>query len=114
MGYSAIAAVSRSEAVQNLTIVSEHVATNCTFARKFRVAVTGNFTLDAPTGLQDSEMVLWEFTQTGAGGAITLAAAFSLPHSASAIVLVGVDLLSAIYHAASGKFRVVSYLPDYR
>ena len=58
--------------------------------------------------------MLWQFSQSGAGGTITLASAFSLPASAGAIALVGVDILAAIYHAASGKFRVVSFLPNYQ
>jgi hypothetical protein len=89
------------------------IATNAALASTFRVTLGGNRTLGNPTNPTDGQLVRWEITQDATGGrTLTLDSKFVLGSDLTAIALSSAagktDVLGAVYHQASDRWRVVA------
>lgn len=92
------------------------IATNIALGRLFRGTLTANGVLQAPTNPIDGVDAIWEFTadatprtlslQTGVAGGFVFGTDIT---SLTAIEALKTDLLGAKYHAATNRWRLVSY-----
>jgi hypothetical protein len=85
----------------------------------FRVTLTGNALLAAPTNASDGQVLRWYFIQDATGEReLTLAAAFALPESMSSPLELSfdpnvIDVLEAAYDAQTTKWFVLNFQRGY-
>lgn len=89
------------------------IATDAALSNTFRVTLGGNRTLGNPTNPTDGQLVRWEITQDATGGrTLTPDSKFAFGSDLTAIALSSaagkVDILGAVYHQASDKWRVIA------
>lgn len=117
-----LSALSRRAKLPPVTLTdAATVATDASRGDHFRVTLGGNRTLGAPTNPTDGQMVLWEITQDGTGSRTlalaTGAGGFVFGTDITAVNLTTTaaktDVLGAIYHAASDRWRVLAFLKGF-
>lgn len=92
------------------------INTDASLANFFRITMTGNATLAAPTNLLNGQRVSWQVTQDATGNRVlTLASIFNLgPTTITWSTAPNkVDYLGAIYRQAANKLDVVAFLPGF-
>lgn len=95
-----------------------NIATNCALARRFRVTLGGNRTLDNPTNPVDGGQYTWEFIQDATGSrTITLGSKFAFGTDITSLTLTtGAskrDFVTAVYNATADKFFIVGVSKGY-
>lgn len=110
---SAISGVRLVKAPVTLTDAAS-IATDASAADLFRVVIAGNRTLANPANPTDGQLVRWEITQDGTGSrTLALDTKFLLGADLPSVVLstaAGLtDVLGAVYHQASDRWRVVAF-----
>lgn len=90
------------------------IATDASLADLYRVTLAGNRTLANPTSPTDGQLVRWEITQDGTGSrTLALDTKFvygaDLPSITLSTTAGKTDILGAVYHQASDKWRVVAF-----
>lgn len=92
------------------------VATNALLGNRFRVTLTADRTLGAPTSPTDGQAATWEVTASGADRTLTLASGaggfkFGTDITAlTAIVSGTTDLVGTVYNATANRWWIVAYL----
>ena len=94
------------------------LATNAVLGNYFRVTLTGNATLAAPTGMVDGQKVLWEFVQDATGSrTLSLPANFHFGTDVTGAALSTTanahDFLGAIYNATTNVWYVTTVIKGY-
>lgn len=95
------------------------VATDASLGSHFRVTITANRALGAPTNPTDGQRALWEVTASGGARTLTPAGgaggfAFGSDITALTATASGkTDLIGAIYSAPANAWRVVAYVKGY-
>lgn len=92
------------------------INTDASVANLFRVTLTGNATLAAPTNLLNGQRVAWQITQDATGSRVlTLASIFNLgPTTITWSTAPNkVDYLGVIYRQGANKLDVVAFLPGF-
>ena len=86
--------------------------TDCTLGKYFRIPLTGNLTLAAPTGAVDGQVVTWEFVQDTAGNhTVTLNSVFVAGDGGGFTVTLAPNARSYFvgsYHASLAKWDIVA------
>lgn len=91
------------------------VATDCSTGNVFRLAANQNFTLSNPTNGVDGTRYTWEIAQDSTGSRImTLGTNFvfgtDITGADLSTTASTTDVLSAVFHSPSGKFRIVGFV----
>lgn len=94
------------------------IETDASQSSHFRVTLTGNHTLDNPSGAVDGQKVLWEITQDATGGrTLTLGSAFKLGSDVASATLSTApgarDFFGAIYNSTTGAWDVIAVARGY-
>lgn len=97
------------------------VATDASRSNHFRVTLTANRTLGAPTNPTDGQRCVWEFIQDGGGtNTITLttsAGGFNLGDDITAVTLSTAgdarDYMTAIYNSTADRWDVVGFVKGF-
>lgn len=92
------------------------IATNAALGNLFRVTMTGNATLGAPTNPTDGQKALWQVTASGADRVLTLATgaagafAFGTDLTTNPITITSTKTayIGAIYNSAAGRWHVIA------
>lgn len=105
--------------ISSLGNVTGTVNTNATVAQVFNMTLTGNITLDNPTGGIDGVTVRWRIQQNNTGNkGVTLGNKFVIPSTATnplpfSTAANAMDILAATYHAARDKWDIIAFVPGY-
>lgn len=94
------------------------IATDASLSKTFRVTITANRILGAPTNPTDAQMVIWEITQDGIGNhTLTLAnvaGGFLFGTDLTSITLSTgagkTDVLGCRYNAADNRWWVIAFM----
>lgn len=113
--------LSSSESVTAGVVTITYAATitpNAAAGNHFRCTLTGNVTLNAPTGGLDGQKITVELIQDVTGGrTLTLGTGFGLGTDITAVTLTTTaskrDYLALIYNATSGNWDVVGVVRGY-
>lgn len=94
------------------------IATNAALGTYFRVTLTGNRTLGAPTNLSDGMVLTWEFIQDATGSrTLALNSIFALGTTIISTTLTTTaskrDFLTARYNSTANKLYVTDFTKGY-
>lgn len=92
------------------------INTDASLASFFRVTLTGNATLAAPTNMINGQKIIWQITQDATGSRVlTLASIFNLGSMTPAWSTAPnkVDYLGAIYRQSASKLDVIAFQAGY-
>lgn len=94
------------------------IATNAALGNHFRVTLSGNRTLGAPSNSTNGKRIVWEIIQDGSGSrSLTLNSVFGLGTTISSTTLTTTankrDFLTAVYNATTNKWYVIDFVKGY-